>query len=212
MTPSPPPPRRRNARIAIVLLCSGAGCGLLRGPTITPTEFYVLSALPQAADRPGDAREIVLGLGPVTLPPYLNRPEMASRVAPNQLRFDEFNRWAEPLKDNFFNVLATELDAQLGLERIVRYPWYSTTTMDYVVVVAVQRFEAQPSGEVTLDARWGIGDGKGTTLANRDSHFSRPGGSPAVVAAAMSALVSDLAGEIATALQQTSTTRRPHKS
>jgi uncharacterized lipoprotein YmbA len=203
---------RRHLAFAVILaLSSSAGCSLLRGPTPPKTEFYVLSVVPQA-DRAVDRSRLVLGLGPVTLPPYLNRPEMVSRVAPNQLSFDEFNRWGEPLKDNFINVLASELDGQLGLERVVRYPWYSTTVMNYVVVVAVQRFESQPDGDVVLDARWGIGDRQGNTVANRDSHFSRPGGSPAVVAAAMSALVGDLANEIAAAVQQTNATRRPPTS
>jgi uncharacterized lipoprotein YmbA len=154
-----------------------------------------------AAATPASGQRLVLGLGPVTLPSYLERPEMVRRVEANQLVFDEFNRWAEPLKDNVLRVLASDLDALLDLERVVNYPWYSGTPMNYVVVVAISRLEPQPSGEVELGARWGIGDSHGKVLTSRESHFSRPGGSPAENAAALSGLVGDLTNEIATALR-----------
>jgi len=204
----PTSPSRIAAILIPVVLCwCAAGCGLLRGPTATPTEFYVLNAGARQ-DAPPVRRRLVIGLGPVTLPPYLQRPEMVTRVAANQLWFDENNRWSEPLKDNFTYVLAADLDSDLNLERIVRYPWYSTTQMDYVVVVAVENFEVQPSGEVALKARWGIGDVLGTEFASRESQFTRPGGPPGTVAAALSELVGDLASEIASAMRQVDATRR----
>jgi len=205
--PSTSPSRIAGVLILVVLCWCAAGCSLLRGPTTTPTEFYVLNAV-RRQDAPPTRRRLVIGLGPVTLPPYLQRPEMVSRVAPNQLWFDEYNRWSEPLKDNFTYVLAADLDSELNLERIVRYPWYSTTEMDYVVVVAVENFEVQPSGDVALKARWGIGDVHGTEFASRESQYSRPGGPPAAVAAALSELVADLVSEIAAAIRQVDATRR----
>jgi uncharacterized lipoprotein YmbA len=186
--------------LALALLAAG-GCGLLRGPNVQPTKFYVLTALSQPdASPPG--RRLVIGLGPVHLPDYLNRPEMVSRVEENQLRFDQVNRWGEPLKDNFVRVVASNLDTLLHLDHIVPFPWYSNTPMDYTVVVNVLRFEPQPSGEVLLSVRWGIGDGKGHAFVSRDSHFTRPGGSPAETAAALSELLAELSSEIAGGLGQ----------
>ena len=195
------PRSTRGASIvsAAVLVAVG-GCSLLRGPDVPPTTFYILSATAERGQIPA-GRPLALGLGPVTLPPYLNRPEMVHRVAPNQLSFDEFNRWSEPLKDNVVRVLAADLDALLGLDRIVFYPWYSSTPMDYSVAVAVLRFEPQPDGNAVLDARWSIGNGRGEQLANRDAHFERPAGKPPQTAAALSALLGDLATEIGTELR-----------
>jgi len=131
---------------------------------------------------------------------------MVTRVAPNQLAFDEFNRWSESLKSNFVNALATDLDTLIGFERLVLYPWYSTTKLDYAVTVVVLRFETQPDGDVALDARWGGGDGRGTAFVNRESHFTRPAGGAAETAAetamALSEMVGDLAHDIATALRE----------
>ncbi len=195
------PGSTRVASIAFaVSLIAVGGCSLLRSPDAPPTTFFILSATAERGQIPA-GRPLALGLGPVTLPPYLNRPEMVHRVAPNQLSFDEFNRWSEPLKDNVVRVLAADLDALLTLDRIVPYPWYSSTPMDYSVAVAVLRFEPQPDGNAVLDARWSIGNGGGEQLANRDAHFERPAGKPPQTAAALSAMLGDLASEIATALR-----------
>jgi uncharacterized lipoprotein YmbA len=185
---------------AVSLVATAFGCGLLRSPSVPPTTFYILSATSERGQIP-TGRPLTLGLGPVKLPPYLNRPEMVRRVAPNQLSFDEFNRWSEPLKDNVVRVLAADLDALLGLDRVIFYPWYSSTPMDYSVAVTVLRFEPQPDGNAVLDARWSIGNGRGEQLASRDVHFEHPAGAPAQTAAALSAMLGDLATEIGTALR-----------
>ena len=185
---------------AVSLVATAFGCGLLRSPSVPPTTFYILSATSERGQIP-TGRPLTLGLGPVKLPPYLNRPEMVRRVAPNQLSFDEFNRWSEPLKDNVVRVLAADLDALLGLDRVIFYPWYSSTPMDYSVAVTVLRFEPQPDGNAVLDARWSIGNGRGEQFANRDAHFEHPAGAPAQTAAALSAMLGDLATEIGTALR-----------
>ncbi len=104
-------------------------------------------------------------------------------------------------------VLASDLDKLVGFQRVIFYPWYDTTPMDYAVSVAVLRFETQPGGDAVLDARWGIGDGRGRVIVNRESHFSRPGGPPAQTAEALSALVADLARDVGTALRELDATR-----
>jgi uncharacterized lipoprotein YmbA len=190
---------RRSLALTIVLVA--AGCGLLRGPTETPTTFYVLSATAEPGQAPAGG-DLVLGLGPITFPPYLDRPQMVRRVAPNELVFDEFNRWSEPIKQNFERVLGNDLDRLIGIDRLIAYPWYSHTPMDYAVSVVVMRFEEQPSGDVALDARWTISNAAGKPYLNRETHLTRPARSPAEVAGAMSGMTGDLARDIAGALHE----------
>lgn len=205
LPPIPPavPPRLATLAIAVAALAL-VGCGMLRPDPPRPTRFYVLTSGADPAPVAADSH-MAIGIGPVSLPPYLNRPEMVVRVADNQLVFDEYNRWGEPLKDNFVRVLASELDRTVGFDRMVFYPWYSNTPIDCTLAVAVLRFEPQPNGDVALDSRWTIRDSRGQVLANRDSHYVRPGGTPEERAAAMSALTGDLAGEIAVALRSVNT-------
>ena len=192
--------RRRMAPVLAVTLLA-AGCSLLRGPETTPTTFYVLNGTSTPGDIPA-GREMILGLGPVSFPGYLGRPQMVSRVAPNQLAFDEFNRWSEPLKQNFEDVLGSDIDRLIGVKRLVPFPWYANAKLDYSITVTVLRFEPQPDRTVILDARWSIRDPQNNVLVNREAHYSRPSGTPAEVAGAMSSLTGDLAHDIAVALRE----------
>jgi len=184
-----------------------SGCALLRSPSNKQTEFFVLSATAQPGDAPS-GRRLAIGIGPVSLPTYLARPEMVVRVADNQVLFDEFNRWAEPLKDNFVHVLATDLDILIGFQQVNFYPWYDTTPLDYAVAVAVLRFERQTGDVATLSARWTIRNRAGAVLVTRDSQFSRPAADPPQTAAALSALTENLARDIAAALRTLDTHAR----
>jgi uncharacterized protein len=189
---------------ALVALCAAiglAGCGLLRSPNTTPTTFYVLSSTAQTGDA-RSGRPLTLGVGPISMPPYLERPQLVKRVAPNELTFNEFDRWSEPLKENFTRVLGTDLDKLVHVERLIAYPWYSSTKMDYAIEINILRFEPQPDGEVVLDARWSIRGAQTSAFHNRELHLSRPGGSASDVAAAMSSMTGELAQNIANGLRE----------
>ena len=177
-----------------------SGCALFRSPSTQQTEFFVLSAIAQPGEITS-GRPLAVGIGPISLPAYLARPEMVRRVADNQLVFDEFTRWAEPLKNNFEHVLATDLDILMGFQQMALYPWYDTTPLDYAVGVAVLRFERQSGDIASLSARWSIRNRAGAVLVSRESQFSRPAGDPAQTAAALSAVTADLARDIAAAMR-----------
>lgn len=184
------------ACLAAVLAVSG--CAILRAPHPDPTRFFVLDAVAPAG---GTTTDLAIGLGPVSLPSYLDRPEMARRVDENEIAYDSFRRWAEPLSSDFTRTIAADLVQLLGPRRIELFPWLRTAKFDFVVIVSATRFETQPDGSVTLAVRWTL---RNETGANRDvrlSTFTRPAVPPEQTAAAMSQLVADLSQEIAEAIQ-----------
>lgn len=187
------------ARCLVALLASPllAGCSLLRGPAVTPTRFYVLAA---AAAPRTTASSLAVGLGPITFPAYLDRPELAVRVDANHIAYQDAARWAEPLKQSFARVLATDLSNLLGAERIIAFPWYRTTKIDYAVAIDVTRFEAQSDGTAILVASWTVGRDDQQPLASNVATLSRSGGSAEQTAAALSALTAELAQQIAAAI------------
>ena len=174
-----------------------AGCSLLRGPTVTPARFYVLT--PTTAPQSGAATPVV-GLGPITFPGYLDRPELARRVDNNQIAYDDNARWAEPLKENFARVLATDLSRLLGSDHIVLFPWYRTTKLDYTVAIDVTRCETQADGNVALVAAWTVSRDREHPLTSGVADLKQSGGSAEQVAAGLSALTTQLAQQIATAI------------
>ena len=185
---------------SLVLVVALAGCGLLTAPKIMQTQFFVLNPVAPAT---GAKSDVSIGLGPVTIPSYLNRPEMARRVDQYQLAFDPATRWAEPLQDNFQRALAANLVQLIGPQRILLFPWVRTAPLDVFVTVAASRFEQQPDGSLLLEARWVVRNRADVALAVEISSFTRPGGTPEANAAALSALLGDLSQAIAAAIPTT---------
>ena len=94
--------RRRPAVLgACLALAALAGCGLTQ-----PTKFYTLSTVTEPAKAPVPARGLVIGLGPLTVPPYLDRPDIVTRVGANGMRLGDFSQWAEPLEPQLTRIIA----------------------------------------------------------------------------------------------------------
>jgi uncharacterized lipoprotein YmbA len=189
------------------------GCGPILAPQADKSNFYLLTP---AADPPStqtaavqsSAGGFTLGLGPVKLPPYLDRPEVVTRSAPNRLDLSKTDRWGESLQNNFTSVLTRDLSAQLGTQQIVAFPWYSTTHLDLQVQVEVYRFETDAQGSAQLSAKWTIRDGLGKNiLYSAESNLTQPSkpGDAADAAAALSRTVNDMSREIANMVQQVRT-------
>ncbi len=182
---------------ALLLALALGGCG---GGS-APTRFYVLAAAPGVTARSAAAGAgVSLGIGPVTLPGYLDRPQIVTRAAPESLELAEFDRWGEPLRDNVARVLAEDLAGMIPTEHVAVFPWRQSRDVEYRLPVEILRFERQPSGEVALVARWRVIDRDGKERALRTSSLAEPagGGGYAGVASAMSRLLAKLAEEIAT--------------
>lgn len=201
--------RARNGTPALPLACLLAlgGCALL-SPTKDVSRFYVLTPLAAPAGEaapPGGCRldHAGVGVGPVTLPPYLNRSHLARRVREHELAYSEVERWAGDLEENFGSVTAENLSRLCDAGYVPVYPWGAATRPRYHVVIDVTRFEADEEGTATLDARWGIrSTTDNTILVTRQSEIREVGASPGAedAVAAMSRSVAILSRDIAGAL------------
>jgi hypothetical protein len=173
-----------------------------------PARFYTLA--PQAPEptmaAPGPAGEGAgaVGLSPVAMPRYLDRPQLVTRTDANTLELSEFDKWAEPLADMIGRTLAEDLARRLPDRRVFLLPVRQAVPIDRVVDVQIVRFDADPAGTVALDAHWQVFAGAGRSLlAARKSAVREtatgPGKSAAV--AAMSRALSRLSAEVARALR-----------
>ena len=180
---------------------------LVGGCASQPSRFYLLSALanPDIAS-PGTSGQQgpTIGVGPVTLPRYLDRPQIATRTSPYELRLAEFDRWAEALDVNFSRVLAENLSLLIPTARVVMSPWPRAIPIDYQITVDVTHFLSQVGGESVLIADWILFKGEGQqVLMTGKSRFSASPAGPdyAATVAAMSQTVASLSREIATAIK-----------
>lgn len=137
----------------VLLLAWLTGCA---SPS-QPSRFYRLEstsppeAMPQP-EVPGQTLPLV-GVGPVRLASYLDRPQMVERSTPHRLRLHEFDRWAGTLQENAVELLSEVIQRELVGVQVVGYPWHSSVRPDYEVVLSIKRFERQ-GNRLQLVARW----------------------------------------------------------
>jgi uncharacterized lipoprotein YmbA len=141
----------------------------------------------------------IIEVGPVTVPDYLERPQVVTRVSSNELRLSESNQWVEPLEQNIARVIAENLSTLLTCERVVFYPAMQSIPVDYQVAVQIIRFDADEEGATVLEALWRITGAAGETIApEKRSRFESSARELTydAIAAEMSAVLGKLCEEI----------------
>jgi uncharacterized protein len=165
--------------------------------TLRPVAERLASAAP---DDPGAS----VGVLPVSLPSFLERPQLVAWTGPGEVRIDEFVRWAEPLDASAQRVLADDLARLLPSDDVMRAPWPRAVAPRFRVRVELARFGPQPGEEVSLAGRFVVLAAQSErALVSRDVELRRdPGqGDSGRVVEAMSALLADLAAQIANGIQ-----------
>lgn len=190
--------------VLIISIVFFGGC--LGKGTQKPTEFYLLQPLKSSIEEQGVAagEGTVLGIGPVRVREYLNRPQIVTRTSTNEITIHDFHYWGEPLSTNFTAILAQNLSVLLSTDRILIFPYRSKQELpiDYQVVVDVIRFDGEPGVEATLLAQYYIlefEENARKQIVTRQPSFSKPlaDDSFETLVAAMGELVADLSREIA---------------
>ncbi len=185
----------RYTLLGVVLL---AGC---LGPRQDTSALFLLSPVPPPAAESTIA--VAIGLGPITIPGYLDRPQVIVRISDNQIALSEADRWAEPLAANIARTLEENLTALLPGSSYVAFPWYLSEEPDVALALEFRRFEADQTGAVTLDATWSL-ERAGVRIDRGDALIAEGADAPDRVAAvaAHSRALAELSRQIAAAVRR----------
>jgi uncharacterized lipoprotein YmbA len=191
--------------VLVISLVFQFGCGSTK-----PSRFYVLTP---ASNPEGEAAlsgghsDISVGIGILKFPDHLLRPQIAIQTGSNKLDYAEYDRWAEPLNDNFARVMAENLSKMIPTHAVYIYPWKSTSKVHYQVNFEVMQFSQRPDGSVSLIVFWSIFDNASAEqILRKKATLSQPGPSSdpvnyGSVVQVMSHLVEDLSREVVSALK-----------
>jgi uncharacterized protein len=139
---------------------------IFTGCTSSPqARFYMLSnpdPQPPAAIPSAGEPCLCIGIGPITIAHYLDRPQIATRTTANQIKLAEFDRWSETLKDSVTRMLENNISHTVCTKAILIFPWRGGNPIDYRIELHLTRLDGALGGDVFLEASWRIysGDGK----------------------------------------------------
>ena len=131
----------------------------------SPVRYFSLSPI-DAEFRKDSDDAVMLGLGPIRMPEYLNRSQIVTRGANAEMQVDEFSRWSEPLTTSLMRIVAADVDNLLQDVVVVVFP-YETLVRDqvnYRLIGDVGRFEADYMGRILLEVQWGVADINGEVI------------------------------------------------
>jgi uncharacterized protein len=179
----------------VLVIVAAAGCS-----TSAPARFYTLDS---TATSQGAA--VVHGsvmVGPVTVPPSVDRPEFVVRVAPNRVEVNEFNRWDAPLDDSIARAVAGDLAVLLGTPDVTTAP-LANFNPAYRVTINVQRFESIRGQSTLLESVWTVRKAAGgeTRSGRTVARETVQGDSYDALAAAHSRGLASLSADIAAAIR-----------
>jgi hypothetical protein len=138
--------------VHLVVLLLTAGCA-----ATPPSSFYVLTPVSQTTESPPpNSEKLTIGVGPVQVPEYLDRPQLVTRSTSNQLELSEFDRWGGALNTNLLRVVAQNLSALTGSDNVVVYPWEDPVEPEFRIHLSIFSFDGTLGGEVKLDVQWVI--------------------------------------------------------
>lgn len=172
----------------------------LLGCASTSKSYYML-----AADGPTPSGGGVgIGIGPVNLAEYLDRPNVVVQDAPHRLAVAEDHRWAGDLSASIARVVATNVGRRLKSGNVRTYPWGKDGEVDYQVTLDIRQLHGGADGHAVIEAGWRV-----YSLPDRRLRISRTfvdrealerDGYPALMKA-QSTLLSRLSAEIAAAIR-----------
>jgi len=182
----------------VVCLCTLSFTACLSSSRSPEARFYQLQPVRMEVEDVSFPYDGVL-VDDVETAEYLDRPQMVVRQGEHRLDYLEFDRWAEPLDENFADVLVANLASCLGSETPVGVN--ARDGEHHVrVQVRVVRFEGDPERGAILEAVYGMEPMGWTERVRLRTEVK--GETLEAVVSAQSRLVGDLAREMARRLSR----------
>lgn len=127
------------------------------GNTTPSVEYYTLSPLQMSAIQKPEGFEYnyaVIGIGPITVPEYLESSRIVTRSSPNKLKINEYHRWGGSLEDELLRTISENVSLLTGSEKVIVYPWKRSIRPDIHIQISFKNLEAIPGKKAVLRASW----------------------------------------------------------
>lgn len=121
-----------------------AGCGA------GSRSFYVLTSDGPAPSGGGPG----IGVGPITMAEYIDRPNLVIAEGQNQLSVAEDHRWAGDLASSITRVTAANLGRKLNTGNVQTYPWRNDGEIRWQITLDIRQLHGGNDGYAVIEAGW----------------------------------------------------------
>ena len=170
------------------------------------SNFFILTPIDDFDQSQSvDDSNISVGIGSIEFPDYLNKPQIVTYSENNKIIFDEYNRWAEPLEDNFNRVFVENISVLIPTNNIYLFMWPKEDPNIFQVTIKIAQFGLTNDSTVILEARWSVsGSNKKSLLLTEKSSYHEKITNLDYnhIVAAMSKLTGDLCKDIAAEVKE----------
>jgi len=153
------------------------------------------------------ASKVIIGIGPIEIPEYQNRPQIVTRNSDGRLIFAQFERWGEALDSAVARIILENLTVMLPQAEFQVFPCNFAIPLDYQVLVSVIQLESRLDKDIFLVAQWTVIDSKTKKMLLTKRSEIRQAVNPhnySGLVLALSRTVTLLSGEIAENLSELS--------
>jgi uncharacterized lipoprotein YmbA len=123
---------------------------VLAGCAQSGKKYYVLTS----SGPPVAGGGMGMGVGPVVLAEYIDRPNLVIQQAPNELGVAEDHRWAGDLSASIARVTGANLGRLMKTGNIQTYPWQRDDEIRYQVTLEIRQLHGGADGYALIEAVW----------------------------------------------------------
>lgn len=145
---------KRSASGALLMIAASIlfqGC-LGRSPEVRHFMLGTSASASAVASSP----DVAILVGPVRLPTYLDRSQIATLVGDGEVGLNEFNRWLGGFEGNFLRALSFGIARETGSTRVVVNPSKAPFAIDYQVRFHVDDLIFEDAVGLRVRVRWAL--------------------------------------------------------
>src|SRR3990167_4256798 len=118
-----------------------AACHASKDPRL-----YILNPNPLIVSSPKNQQAILIGIDNISLPEYLENPQLMIFSTDHQSTLLEHDQWAEPLSNNIQRLIQTNLITQLPNAAVESAPWGGDFYPQYHLRLEISQFKVTWQG------------------------------------------------------------------
>ena len=170
-----------------------------------PIEYYTLTPLQRPVGLVEGSTGTVVAILPVSIPAAIDRPQIVTRTAENQIALAEYNRWGGSLKEDIGRALVQNINTLMAGRPVSVLPETLAAEPRYYIAVTVNRLDGRIGETAWMNAGWTLRDQRAKqTLAIKSfvAEEKIHGNGYADLVEAQSRLLQALSREIAAEIEQ----------